>query len=58
MNAGVRAAIVFTIGGGLLFFVEETVATIAGVLLMLAGVALAVGAIVTDEFLRADRDGD
>jgi hypothetical protein len=56
MSAGARAATVFAVGGGLLFFVEETVATIAGVLLMLGGVVLAVFAIATDEFLRGDRD--
>ena len=47
----------FATGAVLMLFFDETVTRIAGVALLLSGIALGLFAIATDEFIAGD-DGD
>jgi disulfide bond formation protein DsbB len=50
------AAICFLLGLALVFLIDEPVARIIGVPLMLVGIGLGIVAIASPEFLAGDRD--
>lgn len=53
-----RAAAAFALGAALILVFDVTALRIAGFVLMLSGIALAVFAIASEEFLAGDRDSD